>query len=78
MDHVQKSEFDLAVQHVLPEDRSEFQRLEKELSRMPPLPKEVEIVIEVSGNRGQFAIPNWSDRARVDLVFSDDRWWVSE
>lgn len=78
MDHVQKSEFDMAVLHVLPEDRSEFESLEEELSAMPPLPKKIEVVVEVSGNRGQFTIPNWSDQVRVDLVFSDDRWWISE
>ncbi len=78
MGYVQKSEFEKAFQHVLPEDRSELQSLEEELSRMPSIPKKVEVVVEVSGNRGHFTIPNWSDKARVDLVFSDDRWWVSE
>ena len=78
MDHVQKSEFEKAFLHVLPDDRSEFQSFEEELARMPPIPEKIAVEVEVSGNRGHFTIPNWSDQARVDLVFSEDRWWISE
>ncbi len=78
MNHVQQNEFEQAFQHVLPEDRSEFQSFEEDLSRMPPIPEEIKVVVEAGDYHGHFTVPNWSERARVDLVFRHDRWWVTE
>ena len=65
---------------VVPEDRDDFtkENLEKELTRLPPLPESPVVKVELNGDRAEAKLENWDFKEGLEMVKRDGRWWIEK
>lgn len=73
-----RKDYDAMKAHIHPDQDPDafISGILEELKEAPPLPVEPEFQVLIRENNADAKILNWFDGAKLELEFSDGRWWI--
>ena len=79
---VKNERYDQAYSVASPTDRKNIsladftEQLSRETKRLPKMPEQPNVTIEINGTQGRARVLNWSMANEIKLVYLEGRWWI--